>query len=238
MGKPIVGVVAKIRPNFEKDYWQHFVENDQIRYAVVTHGGIAMGILTSEHTQSFSWTDEGDTTILTKEEIEDLHTQIDKCDGLILQGGLFSCSYEVEAARYAISKDMPVMGFCAGFNNILRALGSNVVLDKKYGMEGKHDIYDNGYRHHISVIKGSKLYDLVGSEDYQVNSFHTMLAPKENVSCVASISATSDDGLVECFEAPNKKFVMGIKWHPEIMLEEKFTDRLFSEFINKCKEGK
>ena len=39
------------------------------------------------------------------------------------------------------------------------------------------------------------------------------------------------DGLVESFELDNKKFILGIKWHPELMLEDNFTQNLFSEFI-------
>lgn len=58
-----------------------------------------------------------------------------------------------------------------------------------------------------------------------------MIAPKENVEKYAKISAVSYDDLVECFELDNKKFIMGIKWHPELMLEDGFTRKLFKEFI-------
>ena len=30
------------------------------------------------------------------------------------------------------------------------------------------------------------------------------------------IVALSDDGIIEGFEFPNKKFILGIQWHPEI----------------------
>ena len=116
------------------------------------------------------------------------------------------------------------------FNNILRALGTDVVEDKTKS----HDIYDKNYRHEISVIKGTKLYDLINKEEYRVNSIHSMIAPKENVEKYAKISAVSYDDLVECFELDNKKFIMGIKWHPELMLEDKFPNKLFNEFISKC----
>ena len=58
-----------------------------------------------------------------------------------------------------------------------------------------------------------------------------MIAHKENVEKYAKISAVSYDDLVECFELDNKKFIMGIKWHPELMLEDGFTRKLFKEFI-------
>lgn len=62
-----------------------------------------------------------------------------------------------------------------------------------------------------------------------------MIAPKEKVENYARISSISYDGLVESFELDNKKFVIGIKWHPELMLEDIFTDNLFKKFIEKCK---
>lgn len=64
-----------------------------------------------------------------------------------------------------------------------------------------------------------------------------MIAPKEMVKDYAKISSVSYDGLVESFELNNKKFVIGIKWHPELMLEDKFTQELFDEFIKECKEN-
>ena len=61
-----------------------------------------------------------------------------------------------------------------------------------------------------------------------------MIAPKEKVEKYARISSISYDDLVESFELDNKKFVMGIKWHPELMLEDEFSNKLFKEFISKC----
>ena len=63
-----------------------------------------------------------------------------------------------------------------------------------------------------------------------------MIAPKENVENYAKISSISYDGLVESFELNNKKFVLGIKWHPELMLEDEFANKLFKEFIEECKQ--
>ena len=134
-------------------------------------------------------------------------------------------------AKRIIELDKPLIGICAGFNNILRAIGTDVIEDKTRS----HDVYKMDYRHKITVLKDTKVYDLIGKEEYSVNSIHTMIAPKENVEGYAKISSYSEDGLVESFELPNKKFVIGIKWHPELMLEDPFTNNLFKEFIEECK---
>ena len=106
-----------------------------------------------------------------------------------------------------IELDKPLIGICAGFNNILRAIGTDVIEDKTKS----HDIYDKEYRHEISIIKGTKLFDLVKKEKYNVNSIHSMIAPKGNVEKYARISAISYDNLVESFELDNKKIYIRSK---------------------------
>lgn len=227
MRKPIIGIIGKVQPQYGEDIWHRIDEVDELRYLVIKSGGIAIMLLPTEETLKFNDNDIKDDTILSDEEKKELYRQIDLCDGFILQGGLYSANYEIEMAKRIIELDKPLIGICAGFNNILRALGTDVVEDKTKS----HDIYDKNYRHEISVIKGTKLYDLINKEEYRVNSIHSMIAPKKNVEKYAKISAVSYDDLVECFELDNKKFIMGIKWHPELMLEDGFTRKLFKEFI-------
>ena len=75
---------------------------------------------------------------------------------------------------------------------------------------------------------------LVGKEKMQVNSIHEMIAKKEVVESFVKISSYSYDGLIESFELPDKKFVIGVKWHPELMKEES-TQKLFKRFVDECR---
>ena len=43
----------------------------------------------------------------------------------------------------------------------------------------------------------------------------------------------SNEGLVESFELPDKKFVLGVKWHSELIQDE-YVDRLFKKIIIAC----
>lgn len=230
MKRPIIGIIGKVQPQYGEDIWHRIDEVDEIRYLIVKNGGTAIMLLPTEITLKFNDNDIEYNTVLSDEEKNELYRQIDLCDGFILQGGLYSANYEIEMAKKIIELDKPLIGICAGFNNILRAIGTDVIEDKTKS----HDIYDKEYRHEISIIKGTKLFDLVKKEKYNVNSIHRMIAPKGNVEKYARISAISYDNLVESFELDNKKFVMGIKWHPELMLEDEFSDKLFKKFISKC----
>ena len=151
------------------------------------------------------------------------------CDGFVFQGGLISCNYEIEIAKRALELNKPMIGVCAGFNNILRALGSKVELDKT----SSHDIYDINYRHKVMIEKNTIIYDILGKDVYMVNSIHSMVAKRDELKDFVKISSYSEDGLIESYEVPNKKFVVGIKWHPELM-DEDFANKLFKKFIESC----
>lgn len=229
--KPIIGIVGKNEGIAEYDLWHRMDVVDEIRYLIVKNGGIAICLLPTEKTLKFNDNDIKDEKQLNSEELENLYRQLEFCDGFVLQGGLYSSNYEIEIAKKVLSLDKPLIGICAGFNNILRALGSDVVLDKTKS----HDKYDYNYRHKINVIKDTKLHRLIGKDCIEVNSIHSMVATKDLVEPVAKISSFSEDGFVESFELENKKFVIGVKWHPELLLEEYYVDILFKEFIEKSK---
>ena len=230
--KPIIGIVGKEAVHDENDLWHRFDVVDEFIYLVNKHGGNSICLLPTEPTMQFNQNDTGDDTVLTEQQLEDLKQQLDLCDGLILQGGEYSCQYEVELAKMALERDMPIIGTCAGFNNILRALGSHTWEDKTK----KHSIYKKDYRHAITIEKDSLLYDFIGQEEYQVNSLHTMMANVEDVQPYARVTALSYDGYVEAFQPEGKRFVCAVKWHPEQMMEEEYVDKMFEAFVQACKE--
>ena len=232
MRKPVIGIVGKPQMHRENDYWHRLEMVDEIRILLADHGAVAVMLLPTEKTMVFNDNDLGDDTVICHDDLQDLYQQLSLVDGLILQGGDVSCQYEVELARKAIELDKPVLGICAGFNNILRALGSNTYEQKR---EKTHSHYDVDYRHRITIAEDTKMSEFAGSETYQVNSFHTMVVEKENVEPFAKVSSWSDDSLVESFELPDKRFVVAVKWHPEQMRDDKLTDKLMTAFVEECR---
>lgn len=229
MKKPVIGIVSKPLPKHEMDFWNRMNICDEFRYLVLQNGGLPISLVSPEITFKFNDNDIFDPKVLSPEELNDIDDMVKLCDGIILQGDLVSCNYEIEIAKKCIEYDIPILGICAGFNNILRALGTDVVEDKT----NSHNFYQMDYRHKITIEKASMLYKFIGKEELLVNSIHSMIAPVENVKNFAKITSYSEDGLVESFELENKKFVVGIKWHPELMLDEETTN-IFKHFIGAC----
>lgn len=102
-------------------------------------------------------------------------------------------------------------------------MGGNVFLIEN---NLKHNKEDGQYAHTNIVTKGSLLYSIMSNKELKVNSIHTMFALKENVKNL-EISAFSDDGYVEAVELKNNKFCLGLKWHPELMLDYNKDIKLF-----------
>lgn len=232
MKKVLIGVVSKniTISDFYNWSWQR-ISND-VRYAVNKNGGIVLGILPQTLRKEFSQEDEHEDVQLSNEEIDDLLEVVKKCDGIILQGGISSHNYEEFIAKYCYENNIPLLGICAGYNNIIRGMGGQAT---KIDNEDKHDRPDLEYAHSCKVVdKESLFYSIVQEECFKVNSIHTYVGtsvPKE-----LSVVAISDDNQVEVVEAKDKDFYIGIKYHPEFLVDkDEKQNRIFEKFIEICK---
>jgi putative glutamine amidotransferase len=230
--KPIIGIVSKPNLFCDNDNFAQQVIYDGVRNAILKNNGIAIGILPTKISTKFCASDDIiDGTYFSDSELQDLYSVIDQCDGLILQGGLSSDDYEIKAAKYAIDHDIPLLGICAGFNNIIRAMGGKVFCMN----DTIHNTEDGSIVHKNIIEENTLLYDLLKTNKIGVNSIHTMFANKEDIKDL-NISAYSDDGYVEAVELKDKKFCLGVKWHPELMLDNEKMNHIFETFIETCKK--
>ena len=229
--KPIIGIVSKPNIFCDQELFTQQVIYDGVRNAVLSNNGLAIGILPTKISNKFCNSDEIiDGTYFNEAELNDLYSLIDKCDGIIIQGGLSSDDYEIKTAKYAIDNDIPVLGICAGFNNIIRAMGGEVFCINNT----IHNTEDGSIVHKNIVKENTLLYDILKKKEVDVNSIHTMFAKNENIKNM-NISAHSDDGYVEAVEIKDKKFCLGVKWHPELMLNDEKMNNIFKCFIDACK---
>lgn len=229
--KPIIGIVTK-NITVEEFYnwsWQR-ISND-VRYAINKNGGIALGIMPQTKRKKFNQEDEPENVKLSNKEISDLKTILNKCDGIVLQGGVSSHNYEEFIARYCYENNVPLLGICAGYNNIIRGLGGKA---EKITDTQKHDRPDLQYAHKCIIKdKQSLFYNIIGSEEFDVNSVHTYIGTK--IPRELAVIAVSDDNQVEVVEAKYKSFYIGVKYHPELLVDEDAKqNEIFKTFIKIC----
>ncbi len=230
--KPIIGIVSKPNLYCDLDIFSQQVIYDGVRNAILKNDGLAIGILPTKMMNKFCKSDEIiDGTYFNESELNDLYSLIDKCDGIIIQGGLSSDDYEIKACKYAIDNDIPILGICAGFNNIIRAMNGRVFCINNT----IHNTEDGSIVHKNIIKENTLLYDILKTQEIDVNSIHTMFANSEDIKDL-EISAYSDDGYVEAVELKDKRFCLGVKWHPEMMLDNEKMNNIFKRFIDTCKK--
>lgn len=149
---------------------------------------------------------------------------IDLCDGIIFQGGDNFEKYDLEALKYIYDIDKPVLGICLG----MQAMG--VLFDGEMIDIKNHKKHLN-YAHSVKIKKSSKLYNIFKTDIIKVNSRHKSIIKNTKLDVIA----ISQDGYIEAIEFVDKKFFLGVQWHPESMIDyDNKQNNLFKYFISAC----
>ena len=67
----------------------------------------------------------------------------------------------------------------------------------------------------MEIAPESKLAQIIGGGDHAVNSFHGQAVGR--IGQGLQVCATAEDGVIEAVERPDRRFVVGLQWHPEII---------------------
>ncbi|HEY1306564.1 MAG TPA: gamma-glutamyl-gamma-aminobutyrate hydrolase family protein [Vicinamibacterales bacterium] len=129
--------------------------------------------------------------------------------------------YELELARRAIDADLPLLAICRGVQVLNVARGGSLVQDipEQLGTSVNHVLRDppHAIAHEVWIVEGSLLDQLMRerleTDTCPVNSRHHQAPMTLGTGLVAS--ATAPDGVIEAIEDPNKRFCLGVQWHPE-----------------------
>lgn len=143
-------------------------------------------------------------------------------DGIIIQGGNTYNEKELEIIKYAYNNDIPLLGICQGMQ-MIGLINGELRKIKNH----------NHTTHNVFIKNNTKLYEILKKEKITVNSRHNYALVKTN----HQISGISEDDIIEAIEDKEKKFFIGVEWHPESLNNED-SNNLFDYFIKKSKEGK
>ncbi len=159
-----------------------------------------------------------------------------ECDGLLLTGGVdvdpnaygetphptvetdaTRDDYELELARLAIARDLPLLAICRGVQVLNVAAGGSLIQDlpSQHPSSTPHAINEprNAIAHDVTITPGTCLSMLLGAPSMAVNSRHHQAV--KDVAADFVVSAMSPDGVVEAIERPASTFCVGVQWHPE-----------------------
>ena len=139
-------------------------------------------------------------------------------------------AWELALLRGAIERDLPFLAICRGAQLMNVALGGTlhqhlpeVVGTERYqpggGVFGAVD---------VTVTGPSLLADVLGGEaaGLTVQCYHHQAL--DRVARGLTVTATTEDGVIEAVEMPAARFGVGVQWHPE---EDAADGRLFAALV-------
>lgn len=152
------------------------------------------------------------------EEFNKVKVLIDMCNYFILQGGIEYYDIDIKIVKYLYDLDIPTLGICLGMQTMAMAFDGNMNdIDGHYS--------NNKYVHSINIDENSKLYSIIKKNNILVNSRHHSYI----VNTKLFVSSLSN--VIESIEDKNKKFFIGLQWHPESIYDEN-NKKIFDYFFN------
>jgi putative glutamine amidotransferase len=137
---------------------------------------------------------------------------------------------------HAVAGHKPVLAICYGVQSLNVFLGGSLVQDLPSELHTKIQHAWTGHQgpephHSIMFETDSRLAQLAGSQQAQVNSSHhqAVLEPGKNLRIVSR----APDGVVEAVEwTGDSNWITGVQWHPERMIAgDELARTLFRELV-------
>ena len=136
---------------------------------------------------------------------------------------------------YCLDCDIPLMGFCRGAQMLGVLSGGEVIQDIPAWFENQGIAYDYTHRnqkatpdsyrdyapHTVQVAKGSRLYDIVGTDTLTgCPSWHHQAVKNVDNTRLTVTGYTDTNGvpMIEALERTDKTFAVGLQFHPEAAL--------------------
>jgi putative glutamine amidotransferase len=124
--------------------------------------------------------------------------------------------FELELARAALERDLPLLGICRGMEILNVARGGTLLqhLPDELGGDRHRPVPGSFAEHPVRLEPGSLAARAVGAERVTVKAHHHQGVDRLGDGLVAS-GWSEDDELVEAIELPDRGFALGVLWHPE-----------------------
>ncbi|MCK5944599.1 MAG: gamma-glutamyl-gamma-aminobutyrate hydrolase family protein [Planctomycetes bacterium] len=181
-------------------------------------------------------------------DVDDVETYLAMLDGLLMPGGADIPPSEwgeqphpttrlLDDDRYRFEKamitawlqrtDKPLLGICLGSQWLAVAHGGSLVQD----IPSEFGVDHSGVDHVVRIEPGSRLHGIFGADEFEVNSYHHQAV--RDAGDGLRVVARSADGIIEATEAAGtERFVVGVQWHPERMMEDDERQaRLLAAFV-------
>lgn len=190
-------------------------------------------------------------------EVELAEAYLGALDGLVVTGGAFDLdpvlygdgsrhptvttkdrrtAFELAITKAALAQDLPILGICGGQQLLNVALGGDLIQHIPDAIPGclAHEQPNPRTEpgHAVDVTPGSMLHAIGGAIRLEVNSAHHQAAGRIGPGVV--VSGRAPDGVIEAIEVPDRRFCIGVQWHPEYGISAA-DEALFDALVEACR---
>ena len=229
MARPVIGITTYVTPA-KWSYWDTeaaLIPADYV-YAVERAGGRALLVPPSEDGVEetlqaldgllFSGGSDLDPGLYDQEPHEEtfgIHEARDRAELALLEA--------------ALERDMPVLAICRGSQVLNVARGGDLVQHLPEGVGDEKHTHTPGTfaDHDVTLEEGTRLGSLLGDHAPVKSHHHQGIG---RIGEGLRVAAHAEDGTVEAVEDPDRRFAVGVLWHPEAGEDA----RLFEELVREA----
>ena len=127
---------------------------------------------------------------------------------------------ELALVQAALQRGIPILGICRGIQLLNVARGGTLIQDIPTQVSGaiQHQgvTLEPAVTHSISVVAGSILSAIAGTDTLAVNSAHHQALGR--IGTGLNVTAQAADGVIEGIEGTDGSPLLGVQFHPEELL--------------------
>ena len=143
---------------------------------------------------------------------------------------------ELQLLEWALPRRLPILGICRGSQMINVALGGSLHTDI-------HAVYVEAPkmrtvlpRKTVHIVEGSRLDRIMGCNPCRVNALHHQSV--DRLGRGLRIVAQDDAGIVQATEGTGAEFLIGVQWHPELLVTRSPQQRIFRALAQAARESR
>jgi putative glutamine amidotransferase len=139
---------------------------------------------------------------------------------------------ELESALIsrALELERPVLGICRGAQLLNVQCGGTLFRDLAQFYTETPQLFTVLPKKSVDVKETSHLAQAIGAGKCRVNALHKQAV--RNLGNKIRVAACEANGVVQAIEHAEKKFVVGVQWHPEYIPQHRRQRRLFAALVH------
>jgi len=138
-------------------------------------------------------------------------------------------AFESEMIDQALAASRPLLGICRGAQLLNVCLGGNLHQNLRKAHPHTRRRRSILPVNSVTLEPDSKLRKLLKRKRLRVNRLHNQSVNRTGVGL--RIAARDDNDIVQAIEGPKQAFAIGVQWHPEFLLYQPTSLKLFAGLI-------